>query len=30
MGEGSEAGTCMKFPFGFIREAYSGIDLEID
>ncbi len=23
-------GTCMKFPFVCIREAYSGIDLEID
>jgi len=21
--------TCMKFPFDCIREAYSGIDLEI-
>jgi hypothetical protein len=27
---GWEAGTCMKLPFGWILEAYSGTDLEID
>ena len=27
---GWEAGTCMKLPFGWMLEAYSDTDLEID
>jgi hypothetical protein len=27
---GWETGTCMKLPFGCMRESYAGMHLEID